>query len=83
MPDFADPYVYPGTTVLINRFGIRESHRLAHAEYAATWARRRQLAEEPIAGSFDLQHLKAIHRWLFQDVFSWAGELRTVEIAKS
>ncbi len=34
------------------------------------------------AGRFDLTHLQAIHRRLFQDIFEWAGELRTVEIAK-
>ena len=33
-------------------------------------------------GSFDLAHLRAIHRHLFQDVYDWAGELRTVEINK-
>ncbi|WP_197735645.1 Fic/DOC family protein [Allostella humosa] len=33
-------------------------------------------------GSFDLKHLRAIHRHLFQDIFDWAGEIRTVEIAK-
>jgi len=34
------------------------------------------------AGRFDLAHLQAIHRQLFQDVYDWAGEVRTVEIAK-
>jgi cell filamentation protein len=33
-------------------------------------------------GRFDLDHLRAIHRHLFQDVYDWAGELRTVEISK-
>jgi cell filamentation protein len=33
-------------------------------------------------GDFDLRHLRAIHRHLFQDVYDWAGEIRTVEIAK-
>ena len=33
-------------------------------------------------GKFDLDHLKAIHRHLFQDVCAWAGEVRTVETAK-
>ncbi|MYF08760.1 MAG: cell division protein, partial [Rhodospirillaceae bacterium] len=38
---------------------------------------------EPVpAGDFDLDHLKAIHRHLFRDVYAWAGEVRTVEIAK-
>jgi cell filamentation protein len=31
---------------------------------------------------FDLAHLRAIHRHLFQDVYDWAGEIRTVEIFK-
>jgi len=33
-------------------------------------------------GDFDLKHLKAIHRHLFQDIYDWAGEIRTVEISK-
>lgn len=37
-----------------------------------------ELIERPVAGSYDLAHLKAIHRHLFQDVYDWAGELRTV-----
>lgn len=38
---------------------------------------------EPIpGGDFDMIHLHAIHHYLFQDVYDWAGELRTVEIAK-
>jgi cell filamentation protein len=40
-------------------------------------------ATEPIPrGRFDLAHLRAIHRHLFQDIYDWAGELRTVEISK-
>jgi cell filamentation protein len=33
-------------------------------------------------GKFDLKHLRSIHRHLFQDVYEWAGEVRTVEISK-
>jgi cell filamentation protein len=35
-----------------------------------------------MAGKFDLDHVRAIHRHVFQDVYDWAGELRTVEISK-
>jgi cell filamentation protein len=41
-----------------------------------------RIAEGVPDGSFDLAHLRAIHRHLFQDVYDWAGELRTVEISK-
>ncbi|MFH0996850.1 MAG: Fic family protein [Pseudomonadota bacterium] len=41
-----------------------------------------QLAENPIKGRFDLDHLKAIHKHLFCDVYEWAGELRNIDLAK-
>lgn len=28
-------------------------------------------------------HLKALHRYLFQDLYEWAGDLRTVDIGKA
>jgi cell filamentation protein len=33
-------------------------------------------------GRFDVAHLKAIHRYIFQDVYEWAGQFRTVNISK-
>lgn len=39
-------------------------------------------AEGAPLGRFDLDHLKVIHRYLFQDVYAWAGEIRTVELNK-
>jgi len=34
------------------------------------------------SGAFDLDHLRAIHRHLFQDVYDWAGEIRVTELSK-
>jgi cell filamentation protein len=45
-------------------------------------ARSRELAQTPLHGRFDLAHLQAIHRYLFGDVYEWAGQLRTVDISK-
>ena len=74
-----DPYVYPGTIVLINKFGIRDRDELEFRERAKTSVR----AEIGIpTGNFDLAHLCAIHKHLFQDVYEWAGEVRTLEINK-
>lgn len=40
-------------------------------------------ATEPLPeGEFDVPHYRAIHTHLFQDVYEWAGETRTVQIAK-
>jgi len=77
-----DPYVYPGTRVLKNLLGIHDAQELSNVEYDLTWMRRQQLELNPIQGDFDLQHLQAIHHHLFQDLFAWAGQLRTVVISK-
>jgi len=74
-----DPYVYPGTSILKNRFGLTNAVDLDRVERLQT--ANRSLEAIP-RGSFDLAHLRAIHRHLFQDVYDWAGELRTVEISK-
>jgi cell filamentation protein len=36
----------------------------------------------PLRRTFDLAHLKGLHRWLFQDVYEWAGTTRNVAITK-
>lgn len=45
--------------------------------------RQVELARHPVRFTADLDHLQVIHRRLFQDVYDWAGKLRTVDIAKS
>jgi cell filamentation protein len=75
----SDAYCYPGTTVLKNRAGLRRQEDLDFFEEEATAQR---FAEPLPIGRFDLRHLCAIHRHLFQDVYAWAGSLRTVRISK-
>ncbi len=78
----SDPYLQPGTNVLVNLLGSRSEHDLDRLERAVTAIRLAELDSSPVPGAFDLAHLRAVHRWIFQDVYAWAGELRTVEIAK-
>ena len=82
MPDSSDPYTYPGTDVLRNTLDIRDPSQLAAFEANATTARLIEVDAAPIEGRIDVAHLKAIHRYIFQDVYSWAGEFRTVNISK-
>jgi cell filamentation protein len=82
-----DPYCYPGTSLLRNRLGITPETSdgeiaLANAEAELSAARLLELQVSPVRGSFDLAHLQAIHRRVFGDVYTWAGELRTVSLAK-
>lgn len=78
-----DPYVYPGTDVLRNELGIRDFDELRRVEADLTYWRALRFAITPIAGSYDLTHLQACHRALFAGLYAWAGQLRTVRIAKS
>ncbi len=81
-PDPAKPYVYPGTQVLINHFGIRNMAVLQRAIDTVAGLRGEQLERTPLAGDFDLPHLCAIHHALFQDIFAWAGQPRIVDTEK-
>ena len=73
-------YCYPlDYIVLRNRLNIRDAPTLEAAERQLIAQR---LLEPVPTGDFDLAPLKAIHRHLFQDIYAWAGDVRTVEIAK-
>jgi cell filamentation protein len=78
----ADPYVYPGTSCLRNRLGIRDAVELEHAEAGRTSVTIALLERNPLPGNYDLGHLRAFHRRIFGDIYEWAGELRSVAIAK-
>jgi len=77
-----DPYVYPGTDVLRNHFGIRDAAELAERDAGLTAVRMAELEQRFVPGEYDLAHLQAVHRKIFGDLYPWAGELRTVKIAK-
>ena len=78
-----DPYVYPGTDVLRNMRGIRDGDELERFETRLTYLRGLQLASDPLVGKYDLSHLRAFHGYLFAGLYEWAGELRTVVLAKT
>ncbi|MCD8373668.1 MAG: Fic family protein [Oscillospiraceae bacterium] len=75
-------YCYPNSDVLINKLGIRDRDKLHSFERRLTMLRLSELLDRPIIGKFDLEHLKRIHGYIFQDIYEWAGQLRTVDIAK-
>jgi cell filamentation protein len=62
--------------------GLRSREQLEQkeAEYAAK--REVESLRRAFRKTFDLDHLRSLHRWLFQDVYEWAGDLRKVVITK-
>lgn len=77
-----DPYALPNG-VLINKLGITTTAELNAAEAELVTIRLAMLAESPIFGGFDLEHLQAIHGFLFQDIYPWAGQVRVLDIGKN
>lgn len=78
-----DPYLDPETGLLRNKVGARTRATLDEAEGDLSFARLVQLMDRPVRPTGDLDELRAIHRHLFQDIYDWAGQLRTVDIRKS
>ena len=70
---------------LENKLGITSSPELSEAEERISKKKALELFENGIldtleAGTFSA--LKAIHKYLFDDIYDFAGEVRTVNIAK-
>ncbi len=80
MPDKI--YCYPDSDVLKNRMEIRDMEQLRRMEKRLTMLRILELVDKPIQGKFDLKHLQSVHRYIFQDIYDWAGKIRKVDIAK-
>jgi cell filamentation protein len=81
--DFQDPYMDPATGLLRNLVGALTKEALSDAEGDLAFTRLVQLMDGPPAATGDLAELRAIHRHLFQDVYAWAGEIRTVDVRKN
>ena len=75
-------YCYPHSNVLMNKLNIKTQEELAIAEREITSLKIAVAKSKPIEGHFDLEHLKCIHKFVFEDIYSWAGCLRHVNISK-
>ncbi len=83
--DSWESYFYPPphADTLRNLPGILDPRELAQFEYTAVAARQRLLAMDPSLanGLFDAAHVRRLHRYLFQDMYEWAGDCRTQNMA--
>ncbi len=75
-------YFYPGTTTLKNKLGITDPEELKQKEAEITFEKLVELYMNPIEGNFDIIHWKQIHKYLFDDLYEWAGEYRYVNMQK-
>ncbi len=79
-PDYT--YIDKETGILRNLADITDPDALLFFESGAVTKRIQELYENPIKIK-NIKSLFAIHQHLFQDIYSWAGEKRIVEINKA
>ena len=74
----SDAYYYDALHhVLRNRLNLQRASEFDGFERRFVTQR---IAEGVPAGNFDLAHLQAIHRQIFQDLYEWAGVLRVDDV---
>lgn len=81
MEDNESRYVKNG--VLINLLGIEDSKELEQFERKITTFKLLKLFENPGKQTFDVNHYLSIHKYLFGDIYPFAGKLRDEAISKT
>ena len=76
-------YCYPDSNVLKNKLNIRENKLLKTAEEEITLIKQMELLKNPIKGNFTKAHLMNIHRFIFEDIYTFAGKIRKEQISKA
>ena len=72
-------FTIPGTGALRNKLGITGPFALSRVAMDSTVLRLAELQATPLRGGFDSAHLQAIHHHIYQDLYDWAGELRSID----
>jgi Protein involved in cell division len=69
-------YCYPDSAILINKYDIKNEDLLNRAERKLTELKAVELVNNPVKGNFDFKHFCDIHKFLFEDIYEWAGQKR-------
>ena len=75
-------YCYENTDILKNKLNIKDKEKLYDYERKIVLAKLFILRQKEITGNFDIHHFVGIHKFLFEDIYDFAGKVRTVNIAK-
>lgn len=77
-----DPYVYEDTGTLKNKLGIKDYEELRKAEADISFVKLLDVDDNVDCSKFNLEYIKNIHRYILDDIYDWAGELRIVPMQK-
>lgn len=75
-------YCYKDSDVLINKLDIKDNKKLEELERKIVLAKLYELRQNNQIGNFDIEHFVGIHKFLFEDIYPFAGLFRAENIAK-
>ena len=75
-------YCYKGTNTLVNKLNIKDPVALENYETSVVGLKLMALNKKGITGNFDVEHFVSIHKFLFEDIYPFAGLFRNENIAK-
>lgn len=75
-------YTYPGTNIIRNKLGIRNAKKLKEVDKKIVEEKLQLLRKEPLPEKWDIAHIKKIHRFLFEELYDFAGDYRLENITK-
>ena len=77
-----DEYFIPGTGVLKNLLGIKSKDKLKEMEHDIVRKKLTYLYLNPTEGNFNIDHLLNLHKFIFEDIYEFAGQIRTCSMQK-
>ena len=77
-----DIYLYEDSDILKNLLNIKDKEMLDEAEADYVTFRLKEIAMNPLPGRYDYEHLLQMHKYIFQDIYEWAGQQRKLNIYK-
>ena len=79
-----DFYCYPNSNVLRNKFDIHNDEELDIVERNRAFIKlaQRDKIEQIFEDGFNYESLKKLHKFVFEDVYDWAGKEREIEVVK-
>lgn len=73
---------YENSSVLINKFDIHEAKQLDLLEQSITSALIAKAFVEIPFENVDFEFYKMLHKYVFSDIYDWAGQVRNVNMSK-
>lgn len=77
-----DPYLYEDIDVLKNLLNIKDEQQLEEAESNITYVKLLDIDKLTENSDFSADYIKTLHKYIFGDIYEWAGSFRTIPMVK-